>query len=361
MKMSSMMLAAGLMLAGSLAFGVETYSPHDDMLNAYLALPQAERRVKFANEDYRKNTFTGVPAKVDGHRVRTGHQRVVPLEWTGNAKEKYTVRITDKATGAVVLEETVKGNKYRVDSLQIGRTYCWSVTNTTDRGEFTIAAEPPRLVYMPSVGNSRDLGGWVGLNGRRVRQGRLYRSAMLEGIRDGKRSSKVKPEDAALILRRFGIKTELDLRSEDEVKGIDSSVLGPTVKWVNIHGGFYEGALGDRGKKENREIFTLLMDESRYPIVYHCAAGQDRTGTLSFWLNGLLGVSEDDLFKDWEMSGLANPKPKFVHEKCIDKFVTTLKKTYPAPTIRETCEQFARACGITDEEIARFRKMMLEP
>ena len=75
----------------------------------------------------------------------------------------------------------------------------------------------------------------------------------------------------------------------------------------------------------------------------------------------LLGVSEDDLFRDWEMSGLANPSARFVHEKCIDKFVMELKKEYPAPTVRESCEKFVRACGVTDEEIARVRKFMLEP
>jgi len=355
-------LAFGLAIASSMAFGIDTYSPHDEMLKAYLALPQGERRVKFADEDYRKNVFMGPVPKVDGHRVRTGHQRTVPLTWSGNAKEKYTVRVVEKSTGKAVLEQTVKGLSCRIDSLEIGRAYSWSVDHgVTNRGEFAIAAEPPRLVYMPSVGNSRDLGGWVGLDGKRVRQGRIFRSAMLEAIRDGKRYSKVKPEDAEVIVRRYGIKTELDLRSSSEIQGIDSSVLGPSVKWVNIHGGFYAGALGERGQKEIREIFTLLLDESRYPILYHCAAGQDRTGTLSFLLNGLLGVSEDDLFKDWEMSGMANPRPNFVHEKCIDKFVGPLKQTYPAPTIRESCEKFARACGVTDDEIVRFRKLMLEP
>jgi len=347
----------------SVTVGIETYSPHDDMLKAFLALPQAERRAKFMDADYRKNVFSGPAPKIDGHRVRTGHQRTVPLAWNGDAKAKYTVRVADKDTGTVAFEQTVKGPSCRVDSLEIGRTYNWSAENggTTNRGEFAIAAEPPRLVYLPSVGNSRDLGGWVGLDGRRVRQGRIYRSAMLESVRNGKRFTKVKPEDAEVIVRRYGIRTELDLRSGSEVTGIDSSVLGPTVKWVNIHGGFYSGVFCERGHKEIREIFTLLLDESRYPILYHCAAGQDRTGTLSFLLNGLLGVSEDDLFKDWEMSGMANPRPNFVHEKCIDKFVGPLKQTYPAPTIRESCEKLVRDCGVTDEEIARFRKLMLEP
>lgn len=364
MRIAALAVAlAGLAGAGTSVFGMETYSPHDDGLNAFLALPAAERRTKFLDESYRKDVLASKPAKVNGHRVRTGHQRTVPLSWPGEAKGTYTVRVTDKSTGAVVLEVGTKGPSCNLDSLEIGRGYAWSVVDgtTTNSGEFAIVAEPPRLVYMPGVGNSRDLGGWVGLGGRRVRQGRIYRSGALESVKNGKRYSKVKPEDAAEIVRRYGIRTELDLRSESEIGGIDSSVLGPSVKWVNLHAGFYAGALCERGRKEYRAIFDLLLDELRYPIIYHCAAGQDRTGTLSFTLNALLGVSEDDLFRDWEMSGLANPSARFVHEKCIDKFVTELKKEYPAPTVRESCEKFVRACGVTDEEIARFRKFMLEP
>jgi protein tyrosine/serine phosphatase len=43
----------------------------------------------------------------------------------------------------------------------------------------------------------------------------------------------------------------------------------------------------------------VLADESNYPIFFHCAIGTDRTGTLAYLINGLLGVPEEDLYYDY--------------------------------------------------------------
>ena len=43
-----------------------------------------------------------------------------------------------------------------------------------------------------------------------------------------------------------------------------------------------------------------------YPAVFHCAAGADRTGTLAFLISGLLGVSRDDLTKDFELTSFSD-------------------------------------------------------
>ena len=50
------------------------------------------------------------------------------------------------------------------------------------------------------------------------------------------------------------------------------------------------------------DLFEILTNEDNYPIVFHCTAGADRTGFIAFIINGLLGVSYEDLTRDYELS-----------------------------------------------------------
>ena len=73
-------------------------------------------------------------------------------------------------------------------------------------------------------------------------------------------------------------------------------------------------------------------------------------------------VAEDDAARvdEWAYTGFYNRSHGFCHAKFYDAMPRELKKRYPAPTTRESAEAFARAAGITDEEISKFRKLMLE-
>ena len=106
-------------------------------------------------------------------------------------------------------------------------------------------------------------------------------------------------------------------------------------------------------------IFRLLLDPANLPAVVHCIEGQDRTGTLCFLLQGLLGVSDEDKLRDWETTGFSNPNTGFRHESRLDPFLKYLA-TLPGETVNERCVSYARSAGVTDEEIAAWRERMLE-
>ena len=53
---------------------------------------------------------------------------------------------------------------------------------------------------------------------------------------------------------------------------------------------------------EIKKFFEVLADESNYPVIIHCENGADSTGTMAFLINALLGVNEEDLIKDFELS-----------------------------------------------------------
>ena len=79
---------------------------------------------------------------------------------------------------------------------------------------------------------------------------------------------------------------------------------------------------------------------------------------MAFLLNGLLGVSEDDLLRDWEYSVFCDQGASFNSGR-IRRLLGYLE-TLPGSTVNERIESYVRSCGITDAEIAAFRDLMLE-
>ena len=66
------------------------------------------------------------------------------------------------------------------------------------------------------------------------------------------------------------------------------------------------------GKQQLHSFFTLLADPSRYPLLFHCSIGKDRTGLVAALILTLLGVSRNDILDDYHLSEqeLSKVKPK---------------------------------------------------
>lgn len=192
-----------------------------------------------------------------------------------------------------------------------------------------------------AVPNMRDLGGWRAMDGKRLRYGRLVRSARF-GF------TGANPEEA---VRTFGIRTDLDLRKPGGEK------LGLGTHYVNLSAPAYGGVLVG-GQAWFRKVFDVLLDRSNYPIAVHCTKGADRTGTLVALVAFLVGVDEDDVAKDWQLTAFSNGNLLFEDTR-FDGLLAELAKR-PGATWREKAEAFARECGVTDEEIGRLREWLLE-
>ena len=162
--------------------------------------------------------------------------------------------------------------------------------------------EPGRWVFLEGAANTRDLGGYTTVDGRTVRRGRVYRSGNLGHLSSAGVSA----------FRDLGVTTVIDLRnrltplpwSNGDVLGVQ---LAARVRGCRIS--FEKTA--DRsqfyvlGVQENqaavRRAFELLA-QADGPVLYHCAAGVDRTGVLSALLLRLLGVSRADALADFRLS-----------------------------------------------------------
>lgn len=274
-------------------------------------------------------------------------------------------------------------------NLEVGARYHWRVTGGRRpyEGEenppkdvfvspvFSFATEdlPPRWIALEGkVENVRDLGGWRGSAGRRVRQGRIFRGAALNansvtGERAGK--SRLTVNDVDYLTRTLGIRTDLDLRSAFETGAPPLSPMGPSVRLVCNSSYHYRTLFTPKGKKAMAENFRLFCDERNYPVFFHCSVGADRTGSLAYVLCGVLGVSRNDLELDWEATFY--PEFREMREEAkregreywsglwhFDEGFSAYGDA--SSSWNERIRLYLLDCGITLGEIETFRRLMLE-
>lgn len=299
-------------------------------------------------------------------------QQPLKLAWTMDETNAICVLKVVREGGALEVFTVTNRTTVYLTNLELGARYHWSVFDGRDTAasSFVTEADAPRFLRAEGVGNFRDLGGWRTTDGRRVRENRIFRSAGLRASSksrgNGLFSTKIVPgvrrvTDAGLATLRndFGIRTDLELRTPQETAGMGTTLLGPGVKWVNESFAAYDFIDSpSRGKGPFGRIFRLFSDDRNYPVLMHCSGGRDRTGTLAFLLNGLLGVSEDDLCRDWEATVFADGGATFTSDR-LQRLLDYLK-TYPGDTLQARIEVYAKSCGVTDAEIAAFRRLMLE-
>ena len=111
-----------------------------------------------------------------------------------------------------------------------------------------------------------------------------------------------------------------------------------------------------------KKVFTLLADKNNYPIYYHCTGGADKTGTVSFLLNALLGVDETTCIQDYEFTsysiyGERNTQGGAYGTTYFQPFRATLE-TYKGDTLQEKVESYLLSIGITKEQIANIKTIM---
>lgn len=244
-----------------------------------------------------------------------------------------------------------------------------------------------RVVPFSTVFNFRDLGGYPAADGRTVRWGRVYRSDGLFRLTTGDFAT-----FAALDLR-----TVLDLRRPDELAadGRVAEALGLDYHNVNFHAETWPPHelgpeampryLADRyaemadsgitGPNPVGSALRLLARDDVAPLVFHCAAGKDRTGVLAALALGLLGVADDDIADDYALSAEAenryqewqrriapewaedghaapwtlNPCPR----EAMLLFLTELRERHGS------VDAFARRAGLSGTEIATLRDRLL--
>ncbi len=226
-------------------------------------------------------------------------------------------------------------------------------TKTSVEGSFRTAVTP-RMLSVDGVANLRDIGGWRTVDGKKTRQGLIYRSAELDGAVDSKYM--ITQDGVSTMLTVLGIRTDMDLRAQtDNVN--NTHPLGAGVNHIYYNSPMYSDIFSSNGKESVRKVFSDLGNKNNYPVLIHCTHGFERTGTICYILEALLGLSEEDLMKEYQLSAMYHGELWSLNQ--MNEFIGRLK-SYDGETIQKKAENYLLSIGVTASEIASIREICLE-
>lgn len=301
----------------------------------------------------------------------------VQLSWSATpeeqiAVERYTVEIQDYYNEYIPLSFDTTETNIDVYNLCIGTVYLWRVTahfvdgrqSVSSWSSFTTADVAPRNLYVDGITNVRDLGGWHTLDGGVVRQGLIFRCGRLNKSEQPNVEIEITEAGIDMMRNVLGIKTEIDLRMPNahntETGGITSSPLGEDINYVNCPLDWDKGNYLTDNLEAVKVFFELASDIDNYPFIFHCNIGTDRTGMFAFLINGLLGVSEEDLYRDYLFSNFGKINVARAPSNIQNNYLKTINK-YSGDTLSERIENcLVELVGVPQEQIDAIREIMLD-
>lgn len=204
--------------------------------------------------------------------------------------------------------------------------------------------------------NVRDLGGWA-CDGGTVKYGLLIRGGRISAA------------DRAVLVGGLGVQHEIDLRGKEDRDPSDGDVatespLGGDV-WFTIADKAASYALTPVATWQLYLRCVIDAVTHREPVYFHCTAGADRTGTLACVLEGLLGLSQSDIDKDYELtcfySGTGTDALARRRNETYWKGLINAINAVSGDTFRDKCVHFAvGTCGMTMADINAFRAAMID-
>lgn len=213
-----------------------------------------------------------------------------------------------------------------------------------------------RMINMLSVDNVRDLGGWS-CDGGTVKYGKLFRGGEMYGYLtdDGRRQA----------IDMLGILKEIDLRFASDLNGRTESGFGGPVEmfWVDMT---WNDLAYQKESGNIKAIFDPLFDYviADQPTYFHCSAGADRTGVVALVCEAVLGMSQSDIDKDYELTNYYSGVSTDALARRRNEQVWTREinyiNTYTGATFRDRVVRLLLSCGITIEKINAFRAAMID-
>ena len=394
----------------------EPFDTHTETQNAYLA--DSYDKI----DDYGKGSS------------ENSKPRSLELSWSiaNSEKEITSIRldIQEKDSLDVVSYLLDKGaTSTSITNLKVGAVYTWSVSAisgdkevSSKSHEFTTVDSSVRFIDIDGLSNVRDCGGWTGLDGKRIKQGLLYRGEEFNKQNNGRAGSrasdyhydpskasaddpygqKITEKGINTVVNELKIKTEVDIRGyetfdwenrinyspaecgglvgelPDGRKDPENGVVGiiDDVNYVicPVHTNRDKLYYDSYGREACKNFFSMLADkETRLPMYFHCAQGKDRTGFLATLFQALLGVSKENILRDYLLSNLGKTGSVSISKitsnyNYVDYFLegkevstqSGVKYQAEGETIAERAYNYLLSCGLTENQLDTILETFLE-
>lgn len=260
------------------------------------------------------------------------------------------------------------------------------------KGHVTVVGE--RVLPLEQGSNFRDIGGYVTKDGRTVRWGKAFRSGAMPLLSEADYS----------LIDQLGVGSIVDFRSIEEREVAPDLVDDRTGALFIANDYSLKPMMANYGKGNGENVYKgmekMLVPQLRAlyrrieadegAVIYHCSAGQDRTGMATALLYDMLGVDRDTILKDYHMStALRRPQwempkvnpadypnnPILKYYFAADEKKRTVAEPLFTPSGASHLAQFftyidaqyggserfmKQALGLKDADIARLRTTMLD-
>ena len=295
---------------------------------------------------------------------------------------KYYVQVATSEAGlenAPVREATEKVYKFQ-NALLDTKYYYRAATSEAGLASaavknITTTAAAPRVVYVPDVLNFRDIGGWESdlIPGGKIKQGMYFRCAQLDKGSGGSTTSKLDTAGKGkAAIKELGIKVDIDMRDsynfpKDSVSAANSTdwpvafvaaAVPSSSEPVRWEGGTYNGTnIADQYKI----IFNALAHCDTDPVMLHCTYGADRTGIATMFLEALLGMSEEDMTRDYLWTQFTQGRNVKILESEGAEFPQWIKKTKACEgtTFADKMENHLMSFGIEKSTLEHIREIFV--
>ena len=355
-----------------------SFSTTSEAAEFQLMYPTAEGRMALVDEDVQ--TYFTSPLSLEAGKdnpdasyllaesaaTKNCDRQTSYILFKASKSDTYQVEISSHADFSMPLYRTCSllNGKYYADlatlypsSMHYARVLASDGHSPSGVFSFT-TSDSPRLI--DAVGatptNFRDAGGYPTSSGKRIRYGMLYRGTDLDYLDALARQT---------LGHDLGIHSEVDLRSEG------GGLFPSMVNMIDLKEPYYLCTL--TGYEHNftatyeaniKSLMEIAADPTNYPLYLHCAHGADRTGVALFLINGLCGVSYEDLTRDYEMTSFASyaqlrdSSTSYGSWKAFYTKIMSFGES--GDSLMTSIGKFLLSIGVSSDTIASVRSLLVE-
>ena len=361
------------------------FSVENDRVAAFLDYEEAH---PYNPSDY-SYTYVMSYREGTGQNNRLDIPKPVPVTWTTSISNPTVVIYNDSGytnEETMAFTENETSTSADVYNLIPGRTYYYVVKDGNQvkaEGSFKTTGRRRMIKVgrnsaygMSYANNCRDFGGQIGMNGRRLKFGKIYRGTNMD---------QTSSDQKTYLIDKMGIRLDVDLRA----KGSSPSgkAATPALNSASVYRTYDEeyDNWGDRNMNTGLSNASLMSKTLGYIFDYvnndkgavfiHCKIGSDRTGYVCLLLEALLGIPQHLCDVDYELTSfcgcLDNGETRtrdyagtdqrywFYYTRYGIPFLTG--STLQGTTLQEKAVNYVKSMGFTDAQITAFQEAMLEP